>query len=104
MWLKNLEVIREDCIHTVSLKLTKIPKYHGIPALGKSLFSVCIAISLNGPQLIVSSQMKDNSIEEGKKKKSERDLPSFLVLFYFLVSQSYFILKWLELTELHVKF
>lgn len=103
MWLKNLEVIREDCIHTVSLKLTKIPKYHGIPALGKSLFSVCIAISLNGPQLIVSSQMKDNSIEEGKKK-SERDLPSFLVLFYFLVSQSYFILKWLELTELHVKF
>lgn len=104
VWLKNLEEIREDCIHTVSLKLTKIPKYHGIPALGKSLFSVCIAISLNGLQLIVSSQMKDNSIEEGKKKKSERDLPSFLVLFYFLVSQSYFILKWLERTELHVKF
>lgn len=93
MWLKNLEVIREDCIHTVSLKLTKIPKYHGIPALGKSLFSVCIAISLNGPQLIVSSQMKDNSIEEGKKKKRERLAKfssvvlffSFPILFYFKV-------------------
>ena len=39
--------------------------------------------------------MKDNSIEEEKK----RDLPSFLVLFYFSVSQSYFILEWLELAE-----
>lgn len=94
VWLKNLEEIREDCMHTVSLKLTKIPKYHGIPALGKSLFSVCIAISLNGLQLIVSSQMKDNSIEEGKKKKKRERLAkfssvvlffSFPILFYFKV-------------------